>query len=145
MTVPFRWKCFLIFATAQKRYYPWENKFSLCGVWIGLASTDLWVWMFGPWEVALLACVALLEEVWHCEGELLRSHAQVPPSVEHSISCSQWIKMKNSRLLQHQVCLHTAMLPAMTIMDWTSEPVNQPQLNVDLYKTCLDHSVSSQQ
>ena len=28
--------------------------------------------------------------------------------------------------LQHHVCLGTAMLPAMMIMDWTSETVSQP-------------------
>ena len=47
--------------------------------------------------------------------------------------------------LQHHVCLGTAMLPAMMIMDWTSETVSQPQLNVVLYKSCLGYGVSSQQ
>jgi hypothetical protein len=37
------------------------------------------------------------------------------------------------QLLQHHVCLDATMM----IMDWTSEPVNQPQLNVVLYKTEL--------
>jgi hypothetical protein len=30
--------------------------------------------MFGPWEVALLGGVALLEEVCNCGGGALRSH-----------------------------------------------------------------------
>jgi len=38
-------------------------------------------------------------------------------------------------------CCHA---PTLMIMDWTSEPVNQPQLNV-IYKTCLGHGVCSQQ
>jgi hypothetical protein len=54
--------------------------------------------------------------------------------------------IQNSQLLlQHHVSLDTAMLPAMMIMDWTSEPVSQPPLNVVLYKSCLGHGVSSQQ
>jgi hypothetical protein len=48
-------------------------------------------------------------------------------------------------LLQHHVCLHAAMLPAMMIVDWTSETVSQIQLSVFSYKSCLGLSVSSQQ
>ena len=40
-------------------------------VWIGLAPIDSSVWMFGPWGVALLGGVALLEEVCHCGLGLL--------------------------------------------------------------------------
>jgi hypothetical protein len=35
--------------------------------------------------------------------------------------------------------------PTLMIMDWTSEPVSHPQLNVVFYKTCLGHGVCSQQ
>jgi hypothetical protein len=31
------------------------------------------------------------------------------------------------------------------IMDWTSEPISQLQINVVFYKTCLGHGVCSQQ
>jgi hypothetical protein len=41
-------------------------------------------------------------------------------------------KRWNSQLLQCQACLDTVMLPAMMIMDWTFEPVSQPQLNLVL-------------
>jgi hypothetical protein len=37
------------------------------------------------------------------------------------------------------------VLPAMMIMDWTSEPVSQPQLNVFLYKSCFGYGIPSQQ
>jgi hypothetical protein len=37
--------------------------------------------MLGTWEVALLGCAALLEDVYHCQDRALRSHmyAQVWP------------------------------------------------------------------
>lgn len=41
-------------------------------------------------------------------------------------------------------CL-TTILPAIIIMDWTSEPVSQPQVNVVLCKSCHGYGVSSQQ
>ena len=66
----------------------------------------------------LLEGVALLEEVCHCVGgsssveetPLLAAFRREPPP-----GCL-WIKM-NSQLLQHQVCLHDAILPDMTIVD----------------------------
>jgi hypothetical protein len=54
--------------------------------------------------------------------------------------------MQNTQLfLEYHVCLHTAKLPAMMIMDWTSETVSQPQLNIVPYKSYLGHGVSSKQ
>jgi hypothetical protein len=47
--------------------------------------------------------------------------------------------------VQHHLCLQAAMLPALRIMDWTSETVSQPQLNVFLYKSVGSQGVSSQQ
>jgi hypothetical protein len=45
-----------------------------------------------------------------------------------------------------ELCLpDAAMLPAMMIMNRTSESVSWFQLNVVLYKSCCDHCVSSQQ
>jgi hypothetical protein len=41
--------------------------------------------------------------------------------------------------------LLNAMLPAMMIMDWTSETESQLQLNVVLCKSCLGHGVFSEQ
>ena len=37
-------------------------------VWIGLGLTGSCVWMLGPWGLALLGGMALLEEVGHCGG-----------------------------------------------------------------------------
>jgi len=83
-------------------------------------------------------CVVLLEEVCYCGDELCGLiYAQ---AVSHCLS----IKMQSSQLSQHHVCLDEVMCPAMTIMNYTSETVSQPQLNVFWYKSCHDHSVSSQ-
>ena len=46
---------------------------------------------------------------------------------------------------KHHICLHAAMCPAIRIMDRTSEPVSQAQLNVSLIRVALGHGVSSQQ
>ena len=48
-------------------------------------------------------------------------------------------------LLQHRVCPRATMLPDTMTMDWISETVSQPQLNVFLYKRGHGHGVSSQQ
>ena len=46
------------------------------------------------------------------------SYAQVLPSVEESLPGCHWIKMQNSQLLlQHHVCLDTAMLHVKMLMD----------------------------
>jgi hypothetical protein len=70
--------------------------------------------------------------------QALRSpYAQTLANVEHSLllaaclresfsGCLQ-IRMLNSWLLQHHVSLHMTVLPAMSIMDWISESVSQPQ------------------
>lgn len=56
------------------------------------------------------------------------SEAQGRPSVRLS-SSHLLIKMQSYQLLlQHHVCLHITVLPAMTIMDKTPEPVSQHQL-----------------
>jgi hypothetical protein len=70
-----------------------------------------------------------MEEVCHCGGGLWRSppmlrlypfRGELPPSCSRtavSPDCLS-IKMQNYQLLlQHHVCLHAAMLPAMMIMD----------------------------
>ena len=72
------------------------------------------------------------------------SYAKALPNAEDSLS---WLlSNQDSQLrLQHHIYLDAAMLPAMMIMDWTSETVSQPQLNICFHKTCLGHSVFSQQ
>lgn len=109
-----------------------------------------------PWGVALFRHVVLLEQVWPCwkncvtmqvsfevpmlrlcpiwnESLLLTScGGQSPPAACRS-------RMQDSQFLQHHVCLQAAMIPAMMIIDCTSETVSQPQLNVVLYKSCHGH------
>lgn len=70
-------------------------------------------------------CGLVRESVSLCR-QVLKSYAQAQAYVKKillliaretvSPGCSQ-IKMQNSRLLQHGVCLHSAMLPALTIMN----------------------------
>ena len=100
-----------------------------------------------PVEVSHLRCglngggVALLQKVCSCADDrflLAVCRRQSSPS-------SLQIKMKNSQLLQHHVCLHAAMLPAMMIMDRTSETVRPSQLSIFFYKSCHGHGVFSQQ
>lgn len=77
-----------------------------------------------PWEWHLIeGSVALLEEMYHCGDGLWDS----PPSCLKT------------------VCFCHVCLPAAVMFGWTSEPVNQPQLNVVLYRSCLGHCVFSQQ
>ena len=47
--------------------------------------------------------------------------------------------------IQHHVCLRAAMLPALMIMDKTSETVSQPSEMLSFIKNCCAHGVSSQQ
>ena len=58
------------------------------------------------------------------------SEAQARPSSSLSLPAGPEMQIWNSCLLvQHHVCLHATMLPAMMTMDETSEPVNRTQLN----------------
>ena len=45
--------------------------------------------------------------------------------------------LSSQLLLQSHLCLDAAMLPALMIMDRTSEPVSQTQLNVVLIRVAL--------
>jgi hypothetical protein len=90
--------------------------------------------MLGPWRVASLRGVALLEEVWPYWRKCVTSgsdfevsYAQALVGVESSLllvayrrqsppGCL-WVKLKNSWILQRHVCLDAAMLPALMIMD----------------------------
>ena len=54
--------------------------------------------------------MALLEEVCHCVRVGFEvSYAQAMPRVTHSCFCCLWIKVENSQLLQHHICLHSAI------------------------------------
>jgi hypothetical protein len=103
-------------------------------VWIGLASVNSCVWIVSPQGVTLLGgCVlirigvALLEKMCHCWGGLWVTMLKLHPG------------QKSQSLPGH------CHAPTLVIMDWTSEPVSQPRLNVVLYKSCLGHGVCSQQ
>lgn len=95
--------------------------------------------MLGPWEVSLLGGVALLEKACHCGGGALRSHiyAEVCP-----VWCSpfSWLPLDQDVELSDPPapclprCCHAL---TMMIMDWTSETVSQPQLNVVLIRVAL--------
>jgi hypothetical protein len=60
------------------------------------------------------------------------------PNAEESVSlgCNP-LMMQNSQFLQHRACLDAAVLPALMIIDCTSEPVSQPQLNVVFIRVAL--------
>lgn len=60
--------------------------------------------------------MALFKEVCHCGAGFEVSYAHGLPSVVYSLLLPS-DKLENSQLLQHQVCLHTTVLPVMTIMD----------------------------
>ena len=66
--------------------------------------------------------VALLEEVYYC-GNRLSSSTQCgrepPPGCLWNLVSSDclWIKMQNSELLHHHVCLQDAVLATMMIMN----------------------------
>ena len=110
--------------------------------------------MLGPHWMVLLGGMALLEEVCHCGvgfGGLLLYSDSI--HCQRELSLAAWktlssdchrIRMQISQLLlQHSVCLHTAMLPAIMIMDETSETVNKSPLNACFYNSCLGHGVYS--
>jgi hypothetical protein len=82
---------------------------------------------------------------WSCLQSLRSLYAQSLRCRRQTLpGCLQ--KTYNSQLLlQHYVCLHTAMLPSMIIRDWNSETLSQPQISVVLYKSYLGHVVPSQQ
>lgn len=109
----------------------------------------------GPWRVALLGGVACcwsrcclversmslcrqalsspmlkLHTVWNQNLLLAACGKRSPSAASRS--------RQNSWFLQHHLCLEIAMLP-LRVMNWTSETVNQPQLNVLLCKSFLAH------
>jgi hypothetical protein len=100
-------------------------------------------WILGP-IVALLGGVALLEEVRHWGGFEV-SYSQAVPSVAHSLLLLpvDWdVELSAPPAPCLPGCCH---VPAKKIMDWTSEPIRQPQLNVFLlelpWSWCLFTSI----
>ena len=91
---------------------------------------------------ALLGGVALLEEVCHCGCKLW----DPPPSclkiafswvpLDQDVECSV-----PSPAPCLPGCCHA---PAMMIIDWSSEPVSQPQLHIVLISVALDLCLGSQ-
>lgn len=89
------------------------------GKWINKGGKMWLEWKWPSKEVAILVSMVFLENVCHCgDGFWGLMYAQATPSVSDyslSIPCA---KCKDSQLLpQHQVCLHTAALYPMILMD----------------------------
>jgi len=122
---------------------------SVSVVWISLAPIESRVWMLGPWEVALLGGVALLDWVrpcWLWERDL-RS-----PMLKISLvrkRASFWLPSDQD--LELPAPFPAPCLPRqchaspMIIIDWISKTVSQNQWNVFLYKSCFGHDVSAWQ
>ena len=111
-----------------------KNGWSFC-------SLSMVVWLCLAQGVALLRSVGLLEEVYHYWHGLW----DPPPScLEESLVLAcfggrcRTLSYSNTTSVCRLPCFHD-----MTMMDWTSEPVSHPKLNVP-YKSCIDHDVSSQ-
>ena len=84
-----------------------------------------------------------MEEVIPVSMGFQRPFSQLLGSQSSSVCL--WNKKWNFQQLLHHACLDAAILPALMIVDRTSELVSQPQLNVVLYKSCLGHGDSSMQ
>ena len=82
---------------------------------VGVVLLEVWPWWWPLW------------------GWALRPSSKQPGS-HSSPSCFQ---MKNSQLLLKHACLDAAILSALMIMDWVSEPVSQPQLNVVFIRVAM--------
>jgi hypothetical protein len=83
--------------------------------------------MLGPWGVALLGGVALLEEVCHCGDGLGVSYAQALPTVESSLlfgSC----RSRYRALSSFSSTISACMLPCFLL--GTSETISQVQFVV---------------
>jgi hypothetical protein len=77
--------------------------------------------MLDPWEVALLGGVGIGVSLW--VWALRSFNAQAPSRAAFWLPaeavpfCCLWIKIQNSLLLQHYVCLYAVMLLDMMITD----------------------------
>jgi len=140
--------------TKQRQLGPSQPQFEegeLClGVLVCSLPTCSGLHMLASREVALLGGVALLEEVCQCRGlgggggfaVLCSNSAQhrrklLPSCLQKRVS---WLPLHQD--VEHSFpsrchsCLPTAKIPSM-IMDWTSETVGQPQLNVLFIRVAL--------
>jgi hypothetical protein len=84
--------------------------------------------------------VALLEEVCHWFWDL-----KLRPVLKSQFVLTA--RRSRYRILRSfsTTCLDAALLPSMMIIDYISDHVMHPQLNVIPCKTCLGHGVFSQQ
>jgi hypothetical protein len=111
--------------------------------------------MLGPGNDTIRRCglvgvgVASLEWMWPC----WRKYVTMGVSFETLLLAAwktvfSWLPLDQDIELSAPspyTCLDTAMLPALMLMDLTSETISQAQLNVCLDKSCLGHGVCSQQ
>lgn len=91
-----------------------------------MGPIDLCVGILDAGGVALLGgSVSFLEEECVTVGVGFEfSYAQALPNVESNLPLRLQIKIENSWLLQHYVCLHTAMVLTMMVKERTSETVS---------------------
>jgi hypothetical protein len=115
----------------RRAFYKISNfvSFTRCG---GLNMLDLWGGTIGRCGLAGVGVV--LKDMYHCGGGLL----DLSPN---QVGASLLLFVFRTRGSLPGCCHPSVMI----IMDWTSEPVSQPQLNVVLYKSCLGHGICSQQ
>jgi hypothetical protein len=96
------------------------------------------IWRCGLVRIGL----ALLEEVCHCGCGLYDPLPRCLHRQQSSPSCL-WTRGRTSApplpCLPRQCC-HAS---AIRIMDWTSDSVSKPKLNIVLYKSCCGHGVHS--
>ena len=99
-----------------------------------MAPKDSYVVLLEPLGVTLLEGVAFLEKMYHCGNGLSDLLcAQAIPTVlysSHPTACESRCRTLNSFSSTMSACM--PLCPAMMIMDETSEPGKQPQLNVFL-------------
>lgn len=107
--------------------------------------TSLWGWREGaPKGVALFGGVALLSEGRHCGADFGVSCSGFSSCDTQSTSPFLWVKTRT--LSPTVTSVHTAMLPAVMMMDWTFVTVKEPpRLNVFFVRVGCDCGFSSQQ
>jgi hypothetical protein len=121
-------KVFSPFAGLNEKFFHWligSNTIRRCG-FVGIG-------------------VALLEEMCHW-GWALGLQKPSPGLVPFSLHAAYRSRQRTLSFFPSTMSACTlSCFPAVMIMDWISETVNLPQLNVFLCKSCCDHGVLSQQ
>jgi hypothetical protein len=98
------------------------------------------VWICLAQGMTLLEGVALLEEVCYCGSGLLD-----PPPRCLEASLLLFAFRIRCRPLSSSSAIPAWMPACFSPWWWWTEPLNQPQLKVVLYKSCLAHGVSLEQ